>query len=613
MSRLWLDLKRDLDRTQILMIDFVCVFFTSVLWNITRGLTWQPVLFLLFPIYLHIAYQYPVPKPDFRKIIPVLIVLAATGISAKISHDPQNAIEKLFVVFGACILFGAIAIQPAENIHKMIVFTGIFGGLWTIFFLLTQRWDLRVVDLSFVNAVITKWESVRPEIFLTSIQNEDILGGTLAIFTPLLISVWILKRKYYELSGKLLVSVILGLILFGVFISGSRPAWAGLFLSVVFYSFLFFSFFAKPETRKRSAVLGAFFIVLLLFVGGLFNFKESSALLGNMTLNFASLNERQSLYHQTGYLVRDFFFTGGGLASFPGLYSGYILKIHNLYLSYGHHLYLDLWLELGILGVAGFAFMILQSFIAGLASYKVTEDVVPGILLIGVLSSLVVLLFSGFYEDPLFGLNGTVFLLFLPGMVFALDCSGGCRGKDPEQENSFRRQKRWQLLFLGGASVLICGIVLGLEGNAWLAKWYSNLGSVALAKVELREWPEQAPGEFDDVDTLSAESYFEKALQYDPENFTSNYRQGIIAFRTQEFSVARNYLEKAFQKEPEHTGIHKYLAYSYAWSGDESSAYQLFQNIPEARQELQIYSGWLETIGKTELADIAISLAGQLE
>jgi len=613
MSRLRLDLKQGLDKTQILMIDFVCVFATNILWNINRDLTWQPVIFLLLPIYLHIVYQCPVPKPDFHKIIPVLIILVAAGISAKISHEPQNAAEKFFVVLGACILFGVVAIQPVENIHKMIVLAGIFGGLWTIFYLLTQRWDLRVVDLGFVNAVITKWESVRPELFAASIQNEDILGGTLAIFSPLLISVWVLRRKYFALSGKLLVSVTLGLILFGVFISGSRPAWAGLILSIVFYSFLFFSFFAKPETRKRSAVLGAFFILLLLIVGGLSNFKESSALLGNTTLIFASLNERQSLYQQIGYLVRDFFFTGGGLASFPGLYSSYILKIHNLYLSYGHHLYLDLWLELGVLGVAGFAFMILQSFIAGLVSYRETEDVVHGILLIGVLSSLVVLLFSGFYEDPLFGLKGTVFFLFIPGIVSALDRDAGCNKKSAESGNHSAKQRRLRNLFVGGVCIAIFGILLVLERNTLLAKWYSNLGAVALAKVELSGWPEQAPGEFADLDTLSADRYFEKALKYDPENCTSNYRQGIIAFRRHEFSVARSYLEKALQKEPEHAGIRKYLAYCYAWSGDKGNAYRLFQNIPEARQELQTYSVWLETIGETGLANIAISLAERLE
>ena len=510
-------------------------------------------------------------------------------------------------------LFGVVAIQPFDNVSKIIVVTGILGGLWTILFIFTQRWDLRVVDIDFVNGVIEKWERIRPAGLETFIQNEDILGGVLAIFAPLLVSVLILRRKYERFFGSILTPVILGVILFGVFISGSRPAWAGMLVSALFYVFLFFAFFANQRVRKWAAILSSFIFVSLLIVVGLSNYQESSVFLGKTISNIPSLKERQFLYQQMEYLVQDFFFTGGGLAAFPGLYSRYILKIPNLYLSYGHQFYLDLWLELGFLGLMGFMIIVVRSLGAGLKGYLSDEDAARGIFRIAILSGWAGLLFSGFYEDAVFGLKGTVILLFLPGLMVAINRDLQQENPKIESETILAKQEPRSRIILGVGLLIAIGIILSVARNDLLSNWYANLGAVGLAKEGLAGWPEQAPGEFDSINTDSAENYFEKALQLDPENFTANYRQGIIAFRKQDFEIAKNYLEKAFRKEPDNVGVLKYLAYSYAWSGDEARAYELFKKTPGAKQELQIYGGWLKSINRDELSETAFSLAEQLQ
>ena len=97
-----MDFIQKLNKTQVLLIDFICVFVLSVLWNLDYGLTWQPLLLLIFPICLHLKYRYTVSPPDIGNVLPVLMVLSAAIISATISYDQQGAIEKLYVVIGAC-------------------------------------------------------------------------------------------------------------------------------------------------------------------------------------------------------------------------------------------------------------------------------------------------------------------------------------------------------------------------------------------------------------------------------------------------------------------------------------------------------------------------------
>ena len=605
-------LKQKRVETQILMIDFICVFVLSILWSLNRGLTWQPLLLFLPSLYLHLKHHFFIIKRKIWTVLfPAVIFLIVAGVSVTVSYDPQGATKKFLVILGACLLFGIISLQPLENIHKIIIVTGVFGGLWTIFFLLTQQWELRVVDVDLVNKVVAKWAAIRPSIFQSFQQNEDTLGGILAIFLPSLISVWILRRKYKGAFEETLTWIALILVLAGVFVSGSRPAWVGLILSMGFGALLFFLFFTTPNIRKWAAVGGGVVLIFVILLGVMLNFKESSVFFGSRISNSTSLEERQSLYQNVIYLVRDFFFTGSGLASFSGVYSQYILKISNLYLSYGHHLYLDLWLEMGLVGFLSFVFIQVQNIFISLKTYVKDEDAERGILRIGVLSSVVCLLFSGFFEDAVFGLGGTAFLIFLPGIMAALNCD--FREKDISvQARGIERPQRNRVYALG-VTVIIVVAVFAVFRNEFLAMWYSNLGSVALAKTSLNGWPEQAPGDFDNIETQSAERFFDKAFQYDSENVTSNYREGIIAFRRQDFITARDYLGKAFREDSEHIGILKYFAYSQLWSGAEQDAYPLFLKIPNAKQELQTYGTWLESIRKTELSEIAFALADQLE
>ena len=265
------------------------------------------------------------------------------------------------------------------------------------------------------------------------------------------------------------------------------------------------------------------------------------------------------------------------------------------------------------MGLLGFVIIVIQSLIAGLKGYLVDEDATRGIFRIAILSAWAGLLFSGFYEDAVFGFKGTVFLLFLPGLMVAINRDLQQVNREVGSEPILAKQKQRSQIILGAGLVIAIGIIMSGARNDLLSKWYANLGAVELAKEELVGWPEQALGEFDSIDTDSPENYFEKAIQLSPENFTANYRQGIIAFRKQDFEIANNYLEKAFSKEPDNAGVLKYLAYSYAWSGDSALAYELFETIPGAKQELKIYGEWLKSINRDELSETAFSLAEQLQ
>ncbi|NIS46259.1 MAG: hypothetical protein GWN61_09585, partial [candidate division Zixibacteria bacterium] len=65
-----------------------------------------------------------------------------------------------------------------------------------------------------------------------------------------------------------------------------------------------------------------------------------------------NLSSRLEISRNTLYLIGDFPFTGGGLNSFAGLYSQYILIIPHFLFNYSHNLFLDVALQQGIFSLA---------------------------------------------------------------------------------------------------------------------------------------------------------------------------------------------------------------------------------------------------------------------
>ena len=58
-------------------------------------------------------------------------------------------------------------------------------------------------------------------------------------------------------------------------------------------------------------------------------------------------------------------------------------------------------------------------------------------------------------------------------------------------------------------------------------------------------------------------------------------------------------------RTPNHRGIIKSLGYSYLWSGDFQNAQVLLTQIPEAEQELDVYTWWWDTQGRNDLSENA--------
>ena len=103
---------------------------------------------------------------------------------------------------------------------------------------------------------------------------------------------------------------------------------------------------------KKCFSRGAFGLALILLAYGLFASGQLDRLVGAVPDPTGSLVSRAQIWRQGLPLIRDYFFTGAGLASFPIVFSIYRLLIHVPFHEHLHNIFLETWYEQGILGLA---------------------------------------------------------------------------------------------------------------------------------------------------------------------------------------------------------------------------------------------------------------------
>jgi tetratricopeptide (TPR) repeat protein len=321
-----------------------------------------------------------------------------------------------------------------------------------------------------------------------------------------------------------------------------------------------------------------------------------------------SAGSRLTLYEHTLALIRDFRFTGGGLAAFPGLYSHYILGISSDFFFYSHNMFLGILLEQGPLGLLALVGLLIGSGWL-LVQPRTAVATMPNFSLLRwtMLASLLIMVIHGLVDDPLYGHRGTPLLFLVPGLAVALN-----------QAVWRLFQWRWptqrQAIATGVGLLTMVVLVLVAWVGPLRADWYANLGAVTMARIELANWPSNQWDTGSNVAALEpAERLFNQALAANPGQPTAHHRLGLIAMLRRDYVTAIEQLEVANRADPGHTGIRKALGYSYAWVGRLDEAKVLLVNVPEAAQELEIYVWWWVEQDRVDLAERATQMLARLQ
>jgi hypothetical protein len=259
-------------------------------------------------------------------------------------------------------------------------------------------------------------------------------------------------------------------------------------------------------------------------------------------------------------------------------YSTYVLLLHVGHTMHAHNLWLDMWLNQGIVGVIALLGMILNAVWPKPSS----AWRMPSLLALGVV------LLYGLMDDPFYGLALPV--VFVPlGLLIRSD---GVAPSGPVSIIS--RFQPAYAVWIGAAVIFVIGLLTPV-GRAVVA---ANLGALAQTETELSRysWPEvpiqDALRRSGVADLSFSIAQYQVALALDPANATANRRLGQIELAREQFDTACTHLAAAYRAMPQQRATRQLLGECHAISGRANEAADLWKTIDVDQNQLDIRKWW---------------------
>lgn len=571
-----------------------------------------PLFVALAPALIRLLSGRPLWRPTPLDV-PLLLFLATAAVGVWAAYDRQAAWEKFWLILGALLFFYTLARQPRSNLWLAAVGFAVMGVLAGAYFLLTHDWHLYPVKFALVDRVGKWWMGVRPSVGGPQF-HPNVMAGLMAMLLPFTVACGFFAWSRRKLWAAVVATAAAGFTFLALLLTSSRGALLALVVALALWLLWELGRRVGPAVQlSRFQVFSLLLVPLVLLFVVAFVQSGGPAVLENQLpgAGGGTGTGRLALAGQTLELIGSFPFTGGGLESFPGLYSQYVLNIPFYVLPNGHNVFLDVGLEQGVFGLLAFSGVVLGAFwlLLRSASPDVEE---PASLVLSYLrwaaaSAFLVMLLHGLVEDTVYGSNGLPLLLLAPGIAVALNrpaqSSGGA------WEGIWRR--RSAAAVMGGLALVS---VLSLVVPSWRAVWNANLGAVSMARVELTQWPAEEWTDGSHVAALGpAEAFFHRSLAADATNRTARYRLGLIAMMRRNYEEAVAHLSIAHASDANHQGIAKSLGYSHLWAGRPEDALQLLRGLPQVEGEVQAYVNWWRVHGREDLAERAADMAERLQ
>ncbi len=600
-----------LDSRWYAFADLACVAVACAFWYFSAGqASWWPLLIALLPWPLRIINrQFPVHRTPFDLYFLLFLITAVVGIWTAYNRD--DAWSKFWLIVGAILLFYALAGQPIKNVWPVWSALGILGSLISVQFLFTHDWSDQSSKFASLRPFEQSWMALRPQLSFTSpFLQPDSAVGLMAMLLPALVAsvmFFIHRRRWILVAMATFASATLAA---GMILSSSRGAWLALVGSLTIWLLWFFS-------RKLSQTLSlsrrqTFFllVLLLIIIIGTVTLLHPGGVVG-MAQQLPGPNRlnRLVLSQDTINLIRDYPFTGGGLGSFPGLYSQYTQLTPFFVFHNAHNLFLDVAVEQGpfglimLLAILGTSIWLLTALDEAYPT-KADIELLHGSLL----AALTVVLLHGFADDPLYGSNSLLLLFAFSGITTAITRLQFL----PITISGIRLSPSTILLTV----LIVLGLLVALVNRQPVkAAWNANIGALKMTQIELDDnWPSNRwQGDSKAQQLAAIEPEFHEALKADGANITALYRLGLIALARQDFDTAVKLLSEAQQLNPSHRGVRKALGFSALWGGEKAIAENILSSLPEAKNELGSYAGWWQQQDRSDLSTAALEMKQTLE
>ncbi len=319
---------------------FIILVIPDHRWHNAYSLMFMVGLFLLYLLlsYRNRTYDLSLTALDS----PVVILFIIFGLSAVFSLYPHASKTTAILYFNTflILLLSANYLRKTIDIEIFVHYL-IMGLIFTALYGIYQ-WKVVGIEInpSFTDVTVNRGLSGR---VFSTMGNPNVYGEALVLLMPLILSTILNTKqnllKLFYAGGFLLSLVIL-------LKTGSRSAWIA--FAVAMGTFIYF------KDKRWIPVFIVLGILLIPFLpASIYN-----RILSTFNSNDSSLKYRKLILQPTLPMLRSYGLTGIGLGTdaFKIVFERF--KTFNLKtVSHTHHLFLQLWLESGIMALLTFLWM----------------------------------------------------------------------------------------------------------------------------------------------------------------------------------------------------------------------------------------------------------------
>lgn len=533
--------------------------------------------------------------------------LALYGLSVlwgvAIAYDSTAAWGKFGFVAGGLVVYLLLTLAPSHfewrgyDIPLLRIFIAATPTAMAVYFLLINDWTQPAEKVGWLEPLRLWMASHRLRAVLPRL-HPNVVGGVLAMWLPLQIAALAPRPnprrapdpvRVFRNPGALLVAVSCA----GLLLSSLRGVWLALAASVG--AWLWWRSSQRLAGQRGWRVASAVWCV---GAGG-----AVLAWLGWGEQWLASRPDRLLVWGNSWHLAWDYFYTGLGLGNFTMAYSSYALLVHVPHTTHAHNLFLDIWLEQGMLGLVALAWLWLAALMSTISSPSRSSALARSSQSVrwhtSAVLALVVITVHGFMDDVYYGYGGSGALLLLVPVALLSRGGGRAAVKAPRL-----RSRRAILLGSAGATVAIIASWVPATRSLWQA----NLGALLQTRTELSvyqwpQWPIQDAVRRSNARGLAgALQHYRQTLSIDPANAQANRRLGQIELSLGDYDNARRHLTAAYLAAPNHQATRQLFGESLAVTGDPERAAALWRSMSLDQDQLTIRQWWYSSINDSQRA-----------
>lgn len=331
-----------------------------------------------------LKYQNKIQPQVFPFQKQIILIMITATIAIFISSETWKALGLWRAYFLEPILFFLIFIQVINSKQKLskILYALGFSAIIISLFAIYQK-----ITGEFIPVKMWQPENMRR---VTSFYTSPNAVGLFLAPIIMIYLGWVFENKAKKLFSFLWQIFTITIAIFAIIFTMSEGTWVGLIVALIFFTFL--SFFHQIKYKKSIII----FAILISIIIPLLNIDKIQTIIAtpsaqnrltlwNGSLNFLTENPKNFIF-------------GAGIFGFPVVQDKFRDPLKLEPLIYPHNIFLNFWMEIGLLGMIAFIWMFISFFSQSINIIKKRKS----FIIIGVTCALVTILVHGLLDVPYF-------------------------------------------------------------------------------------------------------------------------------------------------------------------------------------------------------------------